>query len=426
MKSRRSIEWPGGLVVLALALTVSTAIHASPSRDSVSRTEAELHSADEDPSARLDEMIRRGLARNARGDLDGADLVWQEIRDAFPEHPAGWVFAIETLEWRKNLDFTTTGFDAEIRRLGNRGLELSEAWVKRAPKSAEAHFYAGRVLVALMVLDGMQGHYYKAGTQGERSRKHLERALRIDPKLTDAKLPLGTYYYYASIATKYIGWLTWLWFVPTGEHDLGLAYVTEVGEEGDLMRYEAQVELTRMFLYMEETPSRAEPILIQLAEQYPENTYLKFELVELYMMTGDHRRTVETALALERTSGTQYGDRQRRQMARIWRARAELERGRLGEVSKILEQLDAEWESIGIWGRRWIWVTRGQLHDVAGRREQAVAEYQQVIASRDDAKWGSTRSMRQAEAGLESAYQLHAISAAGPPPREAAMTTKEQ
>lgn len=401
-------RWPAALAVVLL-FGISGAAFAS---ESSRRPTPELRSADEDLAGVLDAMIRRGVELAARGDLAASDRIWAKIRSEYPEHPAGWMYAVDTLDWRKNLDITVTSFDPQIREHADRALALSQAWLKRAPDSTDAHLYAGRALNSLMRLNGMQGSLYRAGSQGEESRKHLERVLELEPKRADAKLPLGSYYYYASIATRYIRWLAWLWFVPTGEHDLGLQYVQEASRDGDLQRFEASVTLQRIYLYMEHTPSKAEPILLALIERYPENSYLRFELVELYMMLEDYPRTVAAALALESSSGTHYGDVERRHMAAIWRARAELNRGLLAQANAALDSLDPVWDELSIWGQRWVMVTRGQLDDVEGRREQAIEHYEQVVATRKKTRWGSERSMRAAEAGLERPFQLLAVSAA--------------
>ena len=164
---------------------------------------------------------------------------------------------------------------------GEQGLELSRAWLKARPADRDALFYAGQSLIALVKLNGMRGKLYRAGSQGEEARKLLERALEIDPEFHDAKYALGSYYYYASIATRFIRWLSWLWFVPTGEREAGLAYMAESASKGNLTRFEAATALARIYLYMEFEPDEAAPLIDALLTAHPTNSYLQFELVEL-------------------------------------------------------------------------------------------------------------------------------------------------
>ena len=141
----------------------------------------------------LEDLIREGLEYSARGNLAGASRVWSRIREHYPEHPAGPFYEVHTLAARKSLDLQDDRYDRELRARASEAVALSEEWLERVPDDPEAHFYAGRAKVELMVLSGMAGAYYRAGTTGEDAREHLERALELDPSLIDAKLPLGTY-----------------------------------------------------------------------------------------------------------------------------------------------------------------------------------------------------------------------------------------
>ncbi len=362
------------------------------------------------PTLTLTDLIRQGLQHNATGNLAAAEETWRRLRRDYPSHPAAPLFELKTLQARRSLDFMDGRHAARMRELAEEARDLAQDWVKRAGDDAQAHFYLGQPLFELMILDGMDARYYRAGTNGERSRKHLERALELDPQLIDAKLPLGSYYYYASIASRFIGWLSWLWFIPTGEHDTGLAYVNEVRHRGDLFRVEAATTVARFYLYLEGRPDLGESILAELHERYPENTYLHFELVELHMSQRDYAQVVTEALELEHGTGEQFGDRVRRKMARIWRARAELFRGRTGEADALLHPLEAQVETLSSWSRRWLILTRGHLHDLAGEREAAISSYEQVVRlNKSDSWWSSSRTLELARKALDEPFELNGV-----------------
>jgi len=393
----------GAVVVL---LVLSVLLPASEGRPEEHPERGELIMRAPDSLPPLEDLIRAGLESSARGDLAGADRAWQRIREHYPEHPAGPVFEIRTLEARKALDVQDDRYDAALRAKATEAIALSEAWLERVPDDPEAHFYAGQAKHALMIVTGMAGEYYRAGTTGEQARVHLERALELDPSFVDAKLPLGSYYYYTSVASRFIRWFSWLWFVPTGEHDLGLAYLQEVSRSGDLLRFEADLRLIEAYLYLERQPERAAPIIRRLHEAYPENSSVAFEGIELELMQGDYAGTIEKALELERSQGTQYGDDTRRRMAKVWRARAELFRGDTDQVAATLAELDEAWAVLSAWCRRWLLLTKGNLEDVLGRRAEAVAYYERVIELKS--RWDSARSVELAREGIEQPFQLDA------------------
>jgi tetratricopeptide (TPR) repeat protein len=352
----------------------------------------------------ITDLIRAGLNRQAHGDLDGADASWSEIRRHYPDHPAGPVFEMHTLQLRNSLDWQGAKYHVAIRKRSKEALTHAEDWLERAPDDPQAHFYAGQIKKELMILDGLSGSYFKAGSGGEQARKHLERALELDPELIDAKLPLGLYYYYASIATRFIKWFTWLWFIPTGNHDLALEYIEDVSKRGDLFKVDSALELSKFYLYFEQKPEAARPILLSLHEAYPDNSYVSFELIELWIYLKDYDRAIQAALELEASRGSQFGDSTRRIMAKIFRARAELMRGNTEESAAILRIVQSGWVELSPWAKRWLLLTRGNLDDLKGSRDKAVAHYEEVLEHRS--RWDSARSVELADAGLEAPFTL--------------------
>lgn len=352
----------------------------------------------------LEELIHRGARAYERGDVAGSDATWARVRALDPEHPAAAIFELRTLQARRSLDYWGGQYEAAIRERAEEAVRLSRAWLERVPDSPQALFYLGQGLLEMMVIDGKAGQYYKAGTQGEEARRHLERALELDPDFIDAKLPLGTYYYYGSIATRYVPFLRWLWFVPKGEREVGLAYIQEVARGGDLLKFVAASRLATLYLYLEKRPDLAEPILLALSRRFPENSALHFELVEVRLERKDYAGTVAAAQDLEQKQGDQFGDAARRGMARIWRARAELYRGNTAEADALLRSLEAHFDELTSWSQRWLLVTRGQFHDVAGERDEAVASYARV--SQEKVPFGSRRSAEAAQSGLDTPFEL--------------------
>ena len=321
--AERAARW-AMVVVLTLSCPVQEALAAETLPGRSLRAEGEADS--------LNVSIRRGVHAYANGDLRGSDAVWTHVRARHPEHPAAATFELLTLQARRSLDYWGGQYEQAISERAEEAVGLSRAWLERTPDSSRAHFYLENALLEMMVIDGIAKRYYKAGTEGEEARKHLERALELDSSFVDAKLPLGLYYYYGSIATRFIPFLRWLWFVPDGDHDLGLAYIREASRDGDLLGFEATLRLVGLYSYVEERPDLAEPILIELAQRHPQNSMLYAGLVELQFKQQDYTSTVATALAVEQKRGTQFGDETRRDNARIWRARAELHRGCIAEA----------------------------------------------------------------------------------------------
>jgi len=264
-----------------------------------------------------------------------------------------------------------------------------------------------------MLIEGIDGHYYSAGVAGVEAGKHLERALEIDPGLVDAKVPLGALRYYAAIAGKFVNVVSWLWFVPRGDRELGLAYLEQARKEADLFRFDAALTLSSAYMYIEEEPERAQPVLLEMLARNPSNSLLHFEIVELLLEEGDYLGTIAATDALERSIGSQFGDSQRRSMARIWRARAELHLGRAERTKALLAQADADWNDLTPWSRRWLLLTRANVLDLAGERASALSLYEQVVHESPR----SSRSVALAREGIAAPFRLESAApsvASGP------------
>ncbi len=243
---------------------------------------------------------------------------------------------------------------------------------------------------------------------GVAAGKHLERALEIDPELIDAKVPLGTLRYYAAIAGKYVKIVSWLWFVPKGDRELGLAYLEQARKDADLFRFDAELTLSSAYMYIEEEPERAQPVLLEMIARNPSNSLLHFEIVELRLQEGNYLGTIAATDALEEAIGSQFGDSQRRSMARIWRARAELHLGRAERTKTLLAQAKADWKDLTPWSRRWLLLTQANVLDLAGERASALSLYEQGV--HENAR--SSRSVALAREGLDAPFRLENVSPA--------------
>jgi len=361
----------------------------------------------------LHAVLRSGWDRVAKGDLDGADRQWETARALDPTHPGPPAFQARTLQMRRFLDYPDPRFDDAIEACTQEAIRLAEEWLERDSESARAHLYLGQALYDQMLLYGIQRHYYKAGTRGERGRKALERALQLDPSLVDAKLPLGTYYVYASVATRYVGWLSWLWFIPTGERDKGLAYLRDALEGGDLFDSEAAMTLQAVHHYLDDAPEKSLPLLGDLLARYPDNSLARFERIEaLFALERYDDVLREAQRAIERPA-RYWGDAERKEMARVWRARVFAATGRSHEALQELDAVSGSSSIIG-WTRRWAELVRGQAYDLAGERERARDHYE---SARDMSDYlGGDRVRELAESGLASPYEARSGPVAAAPP----------
>ncbi|MDJ0869180.1 MAG: tetratricopeptide repeat protein [Myxococcota bacterium] len=365
----------------------------------------------------VDRLVREGTRQNDDGDYDAAAETWARLRAHAPVHPAPHVHAVDTLYWLQVQSDDRGGFDEAIARECAAAIRKGEAWVAARPQDARAHFYLGQALFNRGRLHGMRAELYRAYRLGERGRLALERALALDPALHDAKFSLGLYAFYASQVPSLFKWLDFLWFIPKGDAEQGLRYFDEVYRYGERYRLTGGFFLSHALTFYEDPDlARALAVTRELHARHPRNSIVHFDLVDLLLMVSDYEGAMREARALEAHPDPAEHHRGRANMARIWRARIELHRGRPEEAWTILETFGADGPANPDWGNRWVRVTRGQILDVQGQRARALAEYQHV-ASLDVPR--NPRSMVAARAGLEAPFQLDL------PPVIAPVETKE-
>ena len=359
----------------------------------------------------IDELIYRGLQHNAEGDYDAARAVWNHLANLDPEHPAANVYATETLYWRVVHEEDGTRFYAAIRRECDEAIRKAEAWVGASPGEAYGHFYLGQALMQLGRLHGTQARIFTAWRLGERGRSALEKALELDADLIDAKFPIGLYDYYASLVPDFFNWLSFLWFVPSGHGDRGIAFMEDVARDGTLHRVTAEFHLANV---RSEHPKRidldsAYAAYRSLHARYPRNAIIHFQLIEVLEMRGAYKDLVVEARVLEAHPGRGRHHRGLADMARVWRARGEM----------MLHDIDDAWKTLTVfgdddpenpdWGSRWVKLTRAQLLDLRGERDQALDLYGSVLALDFDSNISRARSI--AAHGADQPFRLDG----GPP-----------
>ncbi len=356
------------------------------------------------PSAHA--LLRRGIEANMAGDAAASAAALDALNTWHPEHPAGGFLETQTWFWQIFHDAEKLDSDEAIIAASESAIARAEAWLERDRDNAEAHFYAGLAHMDLGRLGGLRGRYYQAGRSGERARAHLEKALEARPDWVDARYQLGAYYFFASLIPELVTrWLGWLWFIPTSDADLGLAYLEEVAAKGDLFRDDAILTLANVYTYHRPGHlDEAERLFRDLHTRYPDNPLIQFELIEVLFLSERYDETIAECLRLEADPRETAWWRGRKNVARVWRARAELMKRRPERALEILAPFVAEPIEVPHWGAAWVDFTRAQVFDVQGRRDEALALYRKLGAY--ERPQGSNRAEEEAEAYLEEPFDL--------------------
>ena len=414
------------LLVLLLIATVSVAAQ-QPSSPWI--TDAER--------ARFEELRRSGLDALYNIDYDKAERDFKEIVKLIPNHPGGYQLLaarvwIKTLYESRRLQgslyssetFYSSGDDkvdpkivTEFRNLTREAKRLAEAKLKLDPRNIEARdFLANTEGLKAAFEEAVERRHFAALRDGNDAVNHHREVLKLDPKYIDAQITIGLYEYTVGslpLGIKLLAGVTGF----RGSKKRGLALLEQVAKEGRWAQDDAKTVL--ILLYRRE--KRFADVLkltSELSAKYPRNYLLRIETADaLVSIAGEKRKANDAAGAAQAekeafaTFEEVLRDRNMREVA----ARAlDLIHFKYGEVlmmaghhdraaKEFLAATKVDRGEAGLITMAHLYA--GRSFDVAGKRDEAVAQYKEVLARPNvyDAHDEAKKGLRQAFKGEHTA-----------------------
>lgn len=342
--------------------------------------------------------ISQGLWWLYQGQYDKAIESFDRHIASHPDDPSGYFYKLGTDWWHMAQENDYDLGDIEKRFYKNAD-ECSAKAKRMAAKAndsktkAKAYLYWGGS-------EGMRGRllvtkrrWVKAYFAGKNGHKYLLQALKHDPELYDAYLGLGIYDYFTDTMSGVIKALSAL--LIHGDRARGLQELETAIEKGEHSRVEAMVFLVEIYNAEENTPDKALPIARRLRDEFPKSPLMHLmELSSLYTMkdwAATKAGAIDFLRKCEKETPYYYrsGIRPARYMAGVacfWGDH---------NYDEALRYFQGNIDD-GVDPSRWVtfaFLRRGQIYDLHGEREKAVADYNTVL-SRPDV-WGSWKEARQ-------------------------------
>lgn len=384
--------------------------------------------------ARFDDLRAKGFDALYNLDYETAQSAFKEIERLFPDHPAGPQFQAALL-WSKTLNESRRmksslyGSDEfyegsedkvdervvdEFRDYTRRARLLCEARLKRDPKDVEALYFLGATegLKAAFAA-GVQRSFMSALRDGSRSVDRHRDVVRLDPAFHDAELTIGLYDYVVGslpLPVKLLASMTG----ARGSRKRGLETLARVAADGRWARDDARALL--IVLYKREKRFMdALALARELGEKYPRNYLFRLEAAD----------ALSSQAAIERAAGkmTEAASREREAFA-IFDALLREKPARGSVLSHAQDQIHFQYgetllaagqferaakefmATTTVAGAEAGLVTQAHLRaaqsfDLAGRRNEALAQYR-IVLQRPDIY----DSQAEAKRGLHEPYKL--------------------
>ncbi len=183
--------------------------------------------------------------------------------------------------WRMQMDPVSTAFDGQIRASMDQAIAHADAWTRREPQRGEAWFYLGAAYGVRVQFRAVRNERLAAARDGKRIKDALERALALDPSISDAYFGIGLYHYWADVAPTALKILRFLLMLPGGNRAQGMAEMEKTRSRGELMRGEAEYQMHLLYLWYENRPDRALELLRELHANYPHNPLFLARIAEV-------------------------------------------------------------------------------------------------------------------------------------------------
>jgi len=365
--------------------------------------------------ARFEELRRDGLDALYNIDYDKAQRDFKEIVQLYPNHPGGYQLLAARL-WIKTLyesrrlqsslysseSFYANGDDkvdpkivTEFRNLTREAKRLAEARLKQDPKNIEAlDFLANTEGLKASFEEAVERRHFAALRDGNDAVDHHREVLKLDPKYVDAQITIGLYEYVVGslpLPVKVIAGATGY----RGSKKRGLAMLEQVAREGRWAQDDAKTVL--VLLYTRE--KRFEDVLKltrELSAKYPRNYLLRLETADALVSLAEVKRKnkdVAGAVQAEKEAFATFDELLRDRNVHDTAARAlDLIHFKYGEVlltagyndraaKEFLAATKVERAEAGLVTMPHLYA--GRSYDEAGKREEALAQYKEVLARPD-------------------------------------------
>lgn len=171
-----------------------------------------------------------------------------------------------------------TELDPDKREAGRKALNKEiinycENVLNKFDKSkldTENKFYLGSIYAYLGRINGIDGSWWSAFRNGQKSRNIMEEVLKADPQFYDAYLVLGMLYYYADRLSGVTGFIAGV-LGMSGDRNKGLEYLRIAYEKGKLTYGQTTLTLIEIYSSLEDNDYEAIKFYEDFLDRYPKN-----------------------------------------------------------------------------------------------------------------------------------------------------------
>jgi tetratricopeptide (TPR) repeat protein len=318
-------------------------------------------------------------------DFDAADAAAKQAMALDPAYPHAYLGAAATdfIRYIYGPAQTDDRLVKSFEKKTEVAIAVAQAWLKTHPNDPQALLVlgSGYGIRARLALERHQ--YLKGYTNGSSSMKYIRASIKADPETYDSYLGVGMFDYYVDTIPRFAGWLAKI--MLGGNRERGLKELRLTAEKGHFARTAAQlilVEIETQDAFGARDPADAVRLMTGIHEKYPYSSMLHSAYVVALYEAGNYAaglREADEYLARVR-SGKYMASNMTMALslrgANLWGL------GRKEEALADFQAGSAE-SPLSRWGV-WNRARAGQILDLLGRRDEALAAYRSAYKEPDN------------------------------------------
>ena len=350
-------------------------------------------------TSEIDRLLRNGLNKMYRYELQEADESFDELVRRFPEHPIGYMHKAEVVWWHALRDNKNPKLEADFERYTELAINKGHYLLKKNPRDFFALLYvAGAYGNRTRYNVYINKSYYRAMRAGIKGYDFVGPAQALRPNYVDCLIGTGAYNYFAGSLPTLLKLFAWM-FTQGGDKAKGIEQLELAAQKGEYGQIAAKMVLLGVY-YNEKRFEDYQQMTSGLIEQFPTNPVFVMWLADFYIRQGkldDGNQKLTLLLDKGKTVS-----RSKLSLAQIHyeKGRVLLEKksgnDAVANLTRVIESDLPAGDPLLVKAR----LLRGCAWDLNGRREQAVADYQAVLQLRD-----TDDSQRKARSFLKQPYQ---------------------
>jgi tetratricopeptide (TPR) repeat protein len=313
-------------------------------------------------------------------EFDEALHAAQSLIDLAPAHPAGYFFRAATY-WQWRLITYDPPQRAMLLTQFQEATQRARAMAEHLPdtQAAEAAFYLGAIYGMQARMHFVEQQYIRALLAAKQASTYLQQCVARTPDWYDAYAGLGTYQYVLSRVPGVWRGIVQQLIGIAGDRDRGLQALEQARTAGRLSVPEAGSLLAKIYVLPgEEQYDKAYALLENLVQHYPHNSDYRYRLAVVCARLGLwlRARQVMQHLMADIVQGKPYAPQEWLPLLHYRLAETYVLQRQPQVAAGLLRALQTQELSPTL--RAWVELRLGNVHDLRGERQAALAWYQGV------------------------------------------------